>query len=132
MLPNALFSTQVLGVLAQTHERFQLIAKKLEARCVWLSDPEAGLGTEAINTVIIDSDLLQPEADHTEERPSSAREHKPQAGASQNCHCSLSSQGGVTVAQQCAQLSYFKECGRHLLSSHPQQARKLVIYQCSD
>jgi|GEM_PF-5404524 len=131
MFPHVFSFAQPFGVLAQTRERFQLIAMKLDATCVWLSDPAAS--AEGISTVIIDSDLLlSADADVASSFVPVCSSGQQAAVASTRL-CILSGQGDVVVAEQCAQLTHLKACGRPLQRvSHPQCPSQLLIYQCAD
>lgn len=52
------FPTKTTGVFAPSRERFQSIAALLKEPCVWLAEPAADDPAPAVDTFIIDSDLL--------------------------------------------------------------------------
>lgn len=124
MLSQVLTSTQSLGVLAPSQARFERIAQKLDAHCVWLNGSNPLPSAESFNTIIIDSDLLCMDSETSEPSSSST--------VPQSCACTLTQQGGVTMVSECAQLAYFKSCGRYLRVGQFRQPDRLVIFQCTD
>lgn len=107
MTSNPSSRTRKIGVISRSSDRYQEIARAIDGPCVWLSGAEWISALDALDTVIIDSEMLSRESGLAD----ALRAGTPYP------------EEGLSAFQGDAILSY---------AAHLSRTKNILVFQCSD
>ncbi len=128
MRSQSRYSTQTIGVLAHSRERFQSIADFLKEPCVWLAEPAADAPAPIVDTFIIDSDLLAAEP----ARIRRWREHYRLSASRTKTDTRTPIHQNSAASRLNGERMYFEETTHQKPLVPPIKPGRIIIYQCSE